>query len=111
VILDVRTTPPEDDFDGWDHVTQASLSTGTGRLLVSMFDHRDTLPRTEVPPGTYTVRIYSKGFRTISTDGLHGDDLYRIMLWPGQEQLPEVLKRYQFQELATVQVLHVRATP
>lgn len=94
VILDIRSTPPDNDFDEWDHVTQASLTTDTGRILVSMFDYSDTIPRTTIPAGTYTVRIYSKGFRTISSDGLHGDDLYRILMWPGPTQEAEVLKRY-----------------
>jgi hypothetical protein len=94
VILDVRTTAPDNDFDDWDHVTQASLHTDTGRLLVSMFDYRDSIPRTPVPPGTYTVRVYSKGFRTISRDGLQGDDLYRVVMWSGTDQNPEILKRY-----------------
>jgi hypothetical protein len=94
VILDVRTTAPDNDFDDWDHVTQASLHTDTGHILVSMFDYRDSIPRTPVPPGTYTARVYYRGFSTISSDGLHGDDLYRVVLWPGQHQGPEVLKRH-----------------
>lgn len=93
VILDVRTTGP-DSVEKWDHVTQASLHTDTGRILVSMFDDRDSIPRTTVPADTYTVRVYYKGFRTISRDGLHGDDLYRVVMWPGQDQEPEVVKRY-----------------
>ncbi|WP_432855021.1 hypothetical protein ACQPXB_21400 [Amycolatopsis sp. CA-161197] len=39
VILDVRTTAPDDNFDSWDHVTEADMRTSTGRILVSMLNY------------------------------------------------------------------------
>ncbi|MEV8614983.1 hypothetical protein AB0383_45010 [Amycolatopsis sp. NPDC051373] len=61
VILDVRTTAPDDNFDGWDHVTEAGLHTTTGRIIVSMLNYTPNIPRTTIPPGDYTARVYAKG--------------------------------------------------
>ncbi|MEV0070929.1 hypothetical protein [Amycolatopsis sp. NPDC050768] len=94
VILDVRTTPPDDNLDGWDHVTEAGLRITSGRIVVSKLDYRPTTPRTAVPPGNYTAHTYATGFDTISDDRIHGDDTYHVVLWPGPRAEPHVLKRY-----------------
>ncbi|MEV8609618.1 hypothetical protein AB0383_17095 [Amycolatopsis sp. NPDC051373] len=94
VTLDVRTEAPEDNLDDWDHVTEAGLRITSGRLVVSTFDYRTAIPRTTVPPGDYTARTYASGFDTISDDRIHGDDAYRVILWPGPTVEPRVLKRY-----------------
>lgn len=47
-----------------------------------------------MPVGDYTARVYARGFGTISSDGIHGDDLYHVVLWPGEVREPRVLIRY-----------------
>lgn len=98
VAVDVRRTPPTDDdveLQQADHVTQASLALPSGRLLISMQDFDDELPRIALTPGTYAVRAYSNGLHTISEDGLDGEDRYHVVLWPTDEDHPaQVLKRY-----------------
>jgi hypothetical protein len=94
VILDVRSEAPDDNFDGWDHVTEAGLHVESGKVIVSMLDYGDAIPRTDVPTGDYTARVYASGFGTISSDGIHGDDLYHVVLWPGEVREPQVLARY-----------------
>ncbi|MCR6484014.1 hypothetical protein M8542_14415 [Amycolatopsis sp. OK19-0408] len=94
VILDVRSEAPDDNFDGWDHVTEAGLHVETGKIIVSMLDYSDAVRRTAVPAGDYTVRVYAKGLSTISSDGIHGDDLYHVVLWPGAVQAPRIVVRH-----------------
>ncbi|WP_372342337.1 hypothetical protein [Streptomyces sp. KL109B] len=97
VTVDVRRTPPADDAEiqQADHVTQAGLALPSGRLLISMQDTDDRLPRIPLTPGNYAVRIYSHGLDTISEDGLDGEDRYHVVLWPTDEDHPaQVLKRY-----------------
>ncbi|OAP20440.1 MULTISPECIES: hypothetical protein [Amycolatopsis] len=97
VILDVRAETPGDDIlelDGWDHVTESGLRVSSGRVVVSTFDYRPKIPRTEVPRGDYTARVCAKGFDTITDDRIHGNDLYHVILWPGPIVEPRVLKRY-----------------
>lgn len=94
VILDVRADAPDDDLEGWDHVTESGLRVSSGRILVSKFDYRPQIARTDVPPGDYTARVYAKGFDTITEDRIHGNDIYHVILWPGPTVEPRVLKRY-----------------
>lgn len=94
VVLDVRAEAPGDDLGGWDHVTESGLRVASGRILVSKFDYRPAVPRTAVPSGDYTARVYAKGFDSISEDRVQGEDLYRVVLWPGPVREPWVLKRY-----------------
>ncbi|MFJ8932114.1 SMI1/KNR4 family protein [Streptomyces sp. NPDC102364] len=97
VTVDVRRTPPVDDTElqQADHVTQAGLALPSGRLLISMQDTRDKIPRIPLAPGNYAVRIYSHGLNTLSEDGLEGEDRYHVVLWPTDEDHPaQVLKRY-----------------
>jgi hypothetical protein len=94
VTLDIRTDTPDDNLDDWDHVTEAGLHITSGRIIVSKFDYRPTIPRTTVPPGDYTARVYAKGFDTISEDRIHGADTYHVILWPGPIPDPHVLKRH-----------------
>ncbi|MEU2793745.1 hypothetical protein [Streptomyces sp. NPDC007100] len=98
VTVDVRRTPPAEDdaeLQQADHVTQASLALPSGRLLISALGFDDELPRIPLVPGTYAVRIYSHGLRTVSEDGLDGEDRYHVVLWPIDEEHPaQVLKRH-----------------
>ncbi|MFZ3565339.1 hypothetical protein ACOKM5_44205 [Streptomyces sp. BH097] len=97
VTVDVRRTPPAGDseLERADHVTQARLALPSGRLLVSMQDTRDEIPRIPLAPGNYAVRICSHGLNTLSEDALDGEDRYHVVLWPTDEDQPaQVLKRY-----------------
>ncbi|GAA3791377.1 hypothetical protein [Amycolatopsis tucumanensis] len=94
VVLEVLAHEPVDELDEWDHITEGGLTAPTGRLLASSMDYSDHLPRTTVPAGDYAARIYYRGFRTISSDGLHGDDLYRVVLWPAAPRAARVVKRF-----------------
>ncbi|MFJ9082707.1 hypothetical protein ACIRL3_09830 [Streptomyces sp. NPDC102384] len=97
VTVDVCRAPPADDTElrQADHVTQAGLALPSGRLLISMQDTRDKIPRIPLAPGNYAVRIYSHGLNSLSEDGLEGEDHYHVVLWPTDEDHPaQVLKRY-----------------
>jgi hypothetical protein len=97
VTVDVRRAPPADDTElrQADHVTQAGLALTSGRLLISMQDTRDKIPRIPLALGDYAVRIYSHGLNTLSEDALEGEDHYHVVLWPTDEDHPaKVLKRY-----------------
>ncbi|MET7995916.1 hypothetical protein ABZU76_33990 [Amycolatopsis sp. NPDC005232] len=41
-----------------------------------MLNYTPNIPRTTIPPGDYTARVYAKGFTTISDDGRFGNDLH-----------------------------------
>lgn len=81
-------------------MTQASLALPSGRLLISMQEFDDELPRIRLTPGTYAVRVYSNGLHTIFEDGLDGEDRYHVVLAhgrrppsPGPQALPRAPSR------------------
>lgn len=95
VTIIVTNAPPVDEAFGlWDHINECSLNIPSGRLVVAGgTDYFPDAPRFEVAPGCYRLRIYYGGLRTLSPDGLEGDDHYQIILWPAPSDEPKVLKR------------------
>lgn len=95
VTIAVSAHAPEVDLQPWDHVTEASITTTTGVLLVlGPIDQSEKAPRITVSPGTYRIRFSAGGFNTLSEDGLDGDDKYHIAIWPSEPESVRVLKRY-----------------
>lgn len=88
--------PPSTPSDAWDQIVECSLQMPVGRLVI----HDDILScdgRHEtiaIPPGCYRVRVYS-GSLDAQHSALEGDDHYLVILWPGDEIKPRVLKKWQ----------------
>lgn len=66
----------------------------SGKVIVSMLDYGDSIPRTAVPGWGLLSACLCQGFSTISSDGIHGEDLYHVVMWPGDVQAPVVLKQH-----------------
>ena len=100
VEVEITDEPPDLDLDAWDHVTEASLDLPSGRLEI----HECTggsIDVLAVSAGTYRVRAYHAGLRTLSEDRLDGDDHYRIVLWPAPFASLAVLKQYVDRRVAS----------
>ncbi|MBK1787436.1 hypothetical protein [Prauserella cavernicola] len=94
VALEVSVAEPDRETAGWDHVAEGGLRAPTGRIIVSSSDRTERIPRTDIPPGEYTARVYYRGLDTISGDGRDGHDRYLVVLWPGQARSARVITRY-----------------
>lgn len=92
VTLDVLTGPPDIPIEDVDHVTEASLTTG-GRIIVAKLGYEPAV-RVEVAPGSYRVRVHTRGLETLSDDLLDGDDSYHVVMWPEEAREAAVIKRY-----------------
>ncbi|KTR07161.1 hypothetical protein NS365_04900 [Aureimonas ureilytica] len=93
VTVEIRDEAPEVALAAWDHVAEASLALPSGKLEI----HECTggsIDILTVPAGTYRVRAHHGGLRTLSDDGLDGNDHYRIVLWPAPFADIAVLKQY-----------------
>jgi len=95
VVVEVRAARPQESFTPWDRVVEASLEAPSGELV--LFGPEDAgaagLPGLRVPPGSYSALVYSGGLATVQDEeARQGDDLYRIVLWPGPAIRPVVLK-------------------
>lgn len=94
VDVEVVDTEPQDSFDDWDQVNECSIDVKSGRLVIAgCTDYFPDAARIQVPPGTYRARIYYGKLASLSEDGLEGEDYYRVVLWPGDQAQPVVLKQ------------------
>ncbi len=91
VSVRVAEAAPEDDFTGWDHVTEASLDLCSGRLLITGCPNGPA-GHIRVEPGVYRVRIHCGKLDTVRED--RGDDHYRIVVWNSPSSVPQVLKQW-----------------
>ena len=89
VDVEILSRVPPDDFDSYDHVSEASLETRTGRLTCAGPTSSEAPERSfVVEPGSWQVRV--------SHSGLAGpDERIRIQLWPGPPVPVRVVKRWQ----------------
>jgi hypothetical protein len=94
VVIEVLDHEPEADFDEWEHVVEGGLELKSGRLVVAgCTDYFPDAARLPVAAGTYRVRMSCRGFETISTNGLDGDDTYRVQLWAVERLEPPALRK------------------
>jgi len=100
VTVVIRTMEPQDSFETWDHVAEASIEVPSGRIVVT--EPTGSLPdalRIPVEPGTYRARIFYGLLDKIDEMGFEGEDHYRVVLWPRMATSPHVLKRWKWGRL------------
>jgi len=98
VEVEVLDSQPNDNFNEWDHVTEASLEVPSGRIIIAgCTDYLPDAARITVQPGTYKVRIYYGALDSVDEElGLDGDDHYKVVLWLDANKIePKVLKRWE----------------
>lgn len=97
VTVEITDSPPSDDFDAWDHVTEATLDVPSGCIVIAgCTDYFPDAARISVPAGRYRLRAYYGALDSVDEEtGLDGDDHYRVVLWTDIEEItPRVLKRW-----------------
>src|SRR5262245_62156290 len=94
VTIEILEAEPTPDFEGWDHITECSLVTPSGKLVViGCTDYFPDAARIDVAPGIYRARISGGGFDSVTKHWESGEDRYRVQLWPGSALEPKVLKQ------------------
>jgi hypothetical protein len=94
VELEIRDSPPEDDWDLWDQINECNIEIPSGRIVIAgCTDYFPDAARVQVLPGTYRARVYYGDLAFLSEDGLEGDDRYKIVLWPSPPGELLVLKQ------------------
>ena len=93
VEIELVNGPPATDLTGWDRVNECTLDVPSGRIVVAgCTDYFPEAMRISVAPGTYRARVYYGGLKTVSENGLEGEDRYRIALWRASASPPVILK-------------------
>jgi hypothetical protein len=94
VTIEILETKPPLDFDDWDNVTECSLATSSGKLVVAGWtDYLPDAARIDIAPGNYRARISGGGFDSVAKHRESGGDRYRVQLWPDSAIEPKVLKK------------------
>ena len=94
VDLEVVNSAPQEDFEDWNHVAEASLNLPSGKLQIEECcgETKDILI---LSPGLYRIRAFYGKLDKLSFDGLEGDDYYKIVMWQEPFEDVKVLKQYQ----------------
>jgi len=97
VAVEVREEPPPDDLGDASQIVEASLTTASGRILVTGEQNDESEPPlvVELAPGSYRLRAYASALETCEYDGDTGDDHYRNVFWPALPAEPAVLRRFE----------------
>ena len=94
VVVEMMDAEPAADAEAWDHVVECGLDVPSGRVVIAgCTDYFPDAARIDVQPGVYRARISYGSLNTLSDDGLHGDDRYRVQLWRADAIEPRVLKQ------------------
>jgi hypothetical protein len=99
LLLEIGASPPGEtvysDIETWDHVVECSIRIKSGRLAIwGNGEYYPDCPKVGVEPGIYQARIFHGGLTTLSEDGLDGNDVYWVLLTPGQPIEKKVIRRF-----------------
>lgn len=81
VRLEVWSAEPPSDTTDWDHEVDTDLDVPDGRLWLAASGGGRELS-TEIPPGSYRIRVSGRGLNERGSPGVPGNDSYRLRLWP-----------------------------
>jgi hypothetical protein len=94
VSLEVLASEPPLRVMGYDHIVEGSLSVrGNNLVIAGCTDYFPEAARIQIQPGDYRVRACFSGLKSLSEDGLEGEDRYHLQLWPAPPADVVVLKQ------------------
>ncbi|HEX8833211.1 MAG TPA: hypothetical protein VF719_03365 [Abditibacteriaceae bacterium] len=99
VTVTIRDDEPDDETESWDHVVDAGIEVPSGTLVVrGCTESGEDAEKIFVAPGHYRLRVFYGNLEVDDRDAEEGDDHYKVVLWPGAWQEPQVLKRFEGNE-------------
>jgi hypothetical protein len=94
VTLEILGSEPAQDFENWDHVTECSLTSASGKLVVAgCTGLGPDAARVEIEPGTYRARVAYGGLYGVEKHWEGSGDRYRVQLWKAPAIEPRVIKQ------------------
>lgn len=94
VDLEIFDSAPDEDFENWDHIAEASLDLPSGKLQIEECcgETKDIIV---LPSGSYRIRASYGDLDKLSYDGLEGEDHYKIVMWQAAFENVKILKQYE----------------
>jgi hypothetical protein len=94
VTISILEREPAFDPEKFDQVVECSIAVESGSIVAAgCTDYFPDAVRIKVPPGPYRVRVSFEGLRSVSPDGLDGNDQYHLQLWPAPMGPVDILKQ------------------
>lgn len=90
--VEVWAAEPEDDAGDWDHEVDLDFDAPDGCVFFEAAGgglHYET----DIPAGSYRLRVSGRGFTGVGLDAVDGDDSYRLRLWPRAQDREPVLRK------------------
>ena len=95
VVVEFHEHEPSSDLAVWSHVAEASLSLGDQRLwLAGLWDSSPNVCHFEDQPGSYRLRAFYGGLKSVTDPDGEGEDHYLLILWPAPPRELVILKQY-----------------
>ncbi|MBG42977.1 MAG: hypothetical protein CL530_03315 [Aequorivita sp.] len=82
-----------DNFNGFDHVVEASLKIHSGIVQILDCPNSEVEMETQIENGEYRVRVYSINLKTAYEQ--NPNDTYKIEMWKEAYSERKVLKRFE----------------
>jgi len=79
VTVRLASAEPRVDPNEWDRVVEGTLIVRSRELMITGVTDNGKIA---IAPGDYHLRALYAGLKTVSPDGLSGNDRYVIELWP-----------------------------
>ncbi len=94
VVVEIAEFAPDNDVSQWDRVNECDFEVQSSRVVIAgCTDYFPDAARIDLPPGSYRARVYYGKLKTLSPDGLDGDDHYKIVLWSAPSGPVKVIKQ------------------
>jgi hypothetical protein len=101
VTVEVAEAAANEDLSPWEQVNECSIDLPSGRLVIAgCTDYFPDAAQMELDRGTYRVRICYENLKSITANGLEGNDHYRLVLWPAPQEPLTILKQRTKPEIA-----------
>jgi len=86
VFIEVRSVPAVYSTENWSRVVECSIKTSSGVfMLFAPESNYDDTPRIKVEPGVYSVLVLYENLESVADEMAQtGDDIYHLLLWPGE---------------------------
>ncbi|MFO1379827.1 MAG: hypothetical protein U1F63_05630 [Chitinivorax sp.] len=97
IEIHVVESPPEIDWEKFDHAVEASINFSSGCVAVmGCADYLPDAAKLEITPGSYRLLYMISGSDSINNEWEPADDLYSVYLWPSEFRPIKLIKAFKW---------------
>jgi len=89
VEIEIVKNKPDIVQTEWEVISECSINVSSNKLvLMGCTDYFPEATRIQIEPGLYGVFALYNNLSDLSDDGLDGNDVYKLVLWPEKTVIP-----------------------